>query len=224
MAHQGPPEAPAPPPSDDAGNGQSVEGPGPEHASPQPDAMGGGPAATPPPPWGRPPQQQSWSQIPGQPANGTQPYAVASAPRRRVPIGWIVGCVVLLIVGVIGCCAIGSWYFARQAGGMVGLTAAGWYMNVVQGSYGAVAELTVGGEAEAKRLAERISQQFGHLVPTGQEMIGVKPRLSPDGKSADVPLTISGSKGRGVLVIHMKPAAGGLWQVEDVSFEEFQAY
>lgn len=197
----------------------------PEQTQVPPPTQAWGPATT-------PPQQQGWGQTPQQPwgpAHGqapyaAQPYATAQAPRKRAPVGLIIGCVVLLLVGMATCCIGVSWYFARQAGGMVGLSAVGWYYNAVQGSYDAMADLTVGGRAEAERLSEELTDQFGRLTPTGQEMVGIKPRLSADGGSAEVPIRVDGSKGGGTLVLHPRQASGGLWQVEDFSVEDFSAY
>ncbi len=198
----------------------------PEQTQVPPPAQAWGPAATPPQQqgWGQTPQQQPWGPAHGQAPYAAQPYATAQAPRRKRPVGLIIGCVVLLLVGMVACCGGVSWYFARQAGGMVGLSAVGWYYNAVQGSYDAMADLTVGGRAEAERLSEELRDQFGRLTPTGQEMVGIKPRMSADGGSAEVPIRVDGSKGGGTLVLHLRQASAGLWQVEDISVEDFSAY
>lgn len=127
------------------------------------------------------------------------------------------------ILGLAACCGGGAWYFMRQAGGLVGVSGSTWYVNVMQGNYAAAADMTVGGESEAKALATKINDEFGNVVPTGQEMLDVDAQVSSDGQTAEVPIAVNGSKASGTALLHMELGGDGMWRVEDVSFEDVTA-
>jgi hypothetical protein len=160
------------------------------------------------------------------PPLGPPQPAQAPPPQRKGLSCWAWGCIISGIIGIVAlvgtfvCCGGPVALFMQKFGGVQGTMAGVWLDGVQSGEWQSAGEITVGGEARARELRQKIEDQVGRLQDNSQAVAsgGVKTTGTGPG-TAEVRMPIRGDRASGVAVFRMRQEAGPAWQVEDVTVE-----